>query len=201
MRIPLAFAALGAVLLAAGAADATAFSGSYRLDQINTSDPGLVLATQNLAGGGMNFSLGAVGDSVSINLFKLYTPETSVDPDDLVAKPISVGFAFLSPSGVTGADVTGATKGERLLLGLVQDGVVNWNGAQTYSFGDGGQFLVTLNNATFDKGAFGLRGEAGRGATIAATFTLISAASWDLMIGGFGLAGVALRRRTAFAAV
>ena len=195
------FALAAATLAIAASAHATSFTGDYRVDKVNTSDPGLVVGVHDLPGA-VNFNLDAVGDKATVKLFKLFTAETSVDADDLKSKPIWVGFDLtaLGLGAVTGADLTGSTVGQKLLLGLVQGGAVNWGAGKVYDFGDGGQILVTLNNATFDQGAFAPRGGLDRAATITATFTLISAsvpepATWALMIGGFGLAGAALRRR------
>ncbi len=196
------FALAAAILAFGSAAHATSFTGDYRIDKLGTTDPGLIVSTHDLPGA-VHFTLDAVGDKAKVNLFKLFTPETSIDADDLKAKPIWVGFDLtaLGLGAVTGADVTGSTIGQKLLLGLVQGGAVNWGAGQVYDFGDGGQILVTLNNATFDQGAFAPKGGLDRAATVTATFTLISAAAvpepatWALMIGGFGLAGMALRRR------
>ena len=199
--------AFAAALAFGSAAHATGFTGNYRIDRLGTIDPGLIVGAQDLPGA-VNFTLDKVGDKATVKLFKLFTSETSVDADDLKPQPIWVGFDLtaLGLGAATGADVTGATVGQRLLAGLVQGGAVDWSGGRIYDFGDGGQFRVTLNNAAFDQGALGPRGGLDRAATITATFTLVSAAAvpepatWALMIGGFGVAGVALRRRTALAA-
>ncbi len=201
MRNMVTLAASTAVVavLAASSANAATFVGSYTAS-VNSSDPGLVLNIQDLAGG-LNFVLNNAGDSLSVNLFNLYTNEASVNPDDQVAKAASVAFNFTLPTVFTGS-VPGQTDGDSFFYGLYQQGHVTWSGPQILNFGNGGQLKVSLNDATFNSGVFGLDKGPADGATITAKFELVSAAvpepaTWAMMIAGFGMAGAAIRRRRA----
>lgn len=196
--ITLAASVAAITLATSSAANATAFLGDYSAT-VNNADPGLVLATSDLPGA-ISFSLNNVGETATRNLFVLYTDESSLQSDDLVAKPISVAFSFTLPSAF-GGTVTGDTYGQSILRGLFQKGHVTWDGPQVLNFGNGGQLQVSLNDADFNAGLFGL-GKSG--ATIAGTFSLVSAAvpepaTWTMMIAGFGLTGAAIRRRRAMA--
>ena len=199
--VTLAASTAAVAVLAASSASAATFVGGYTAS-VNSSDPGLVLNIQDLAGG-LNFALTNAGDNFSVNLFNLYTPEASVDADDKVAKPISVAFNFTLPTVFTGS-VPGQTAGDSFVYGLYQQGHVTWSGPQILNFGNGGQLKVSLNDATFNSGLFGLDKGAGHGAPITAKFELVSAAvpepaTWAMMIAGFGMAGAAIRRRRATA--
>ncbi len=196
MRNILALAATTAALaLAASAAHAAAFVGDYSAS-VNGSDPGLIIKTTDLPGA-ININLTNPGDSASVNLFTIWTPETDVALfEDTVAKPISVLFSFTSPD-TFGGTVSGSTFG---VWGVVEKGHVSWSGPVTMDFGNGGKLKVSLNDADFNKGYFGLDEGEKYGATIKGKFTLIAASApepttWAMMIAGFGLAGATLRRR------
>jgi hypothetical protein len=192
----IAAAALAAAL--ATPAFATDFVGSYTVT-LNTTDPGLVLDTQSI-NTDLGFTLTSVGDSQSVDLFDLFTNETTVNSDDTALKPISVSFDFTTPA--TSGSVTGQTNGQKILFGLFQDGVVNWDGPQVLDFGNGGELQVSLNNATFNTGLFGLNHGEKAGADIVADFTLLQSPSavpepavWGMMLVGFGGMGAAMRQR------
>lgn len=196
-KILMLAAGAAAMALSAGTvANATTFVGDYSAT-VNTVDPGLKLNVFDLPGA-LNFSLNNPGDTSATDIFKLYTLEGSIESDDLAPKPISVAFNFTLPD-VFGGSVGGTTYGESF-FGVVQNGHVQWSGPQILNFGNGGQLQVALNNADFNKGFFGLDEGKGDGATITASFQLVSnaipePATWAMMITGFGLAGVAIRRR------
>ena len=203
MRIRIFGATAGlALALAAGAASATTFSGSYSTSY-HTKDPGLVVDVSS-ASGTLNFDL-SQGGSTTVDLFDLYTNESSVNVgEDTTPEPIQVAFTFTEPSPSFGGDVNGSTQGNSILYGFVQDGSVTWSngGNQALSFGDGGELDVHLNDATFDTSFFGLHGGEKAGAEIQGTFTLAHAsavsaapepASWALMLGGVGILGGVLR--------
>ncbi|WP_332773442.1 PEPxxWA-CTERM sorting domain-containing protein [Phenylobacterium sp.] len=195
-------AAAAAATLAAVAAPADAaifFSGDHSVT-VNQTDPGLVLQTQEMAAT-LNFALD-LGETATINLFKLYTTEGSVNPDDLAPKPISVGFTFTVPE-VFGGAVGGTTVGQ-YFYGIFDKGIVTWanGGSHTFDFGNGGKLLVDLDDADFNGGWVDLNPGVAKGAKIKADFTLVQLpsavpepATWAMMIAGFGLAGSALRRR------
>ena len=212
MRKLLYLAAIEVAACTASAASATVFTGTYTESHL-TADPGLVLQTNNLAPSPFTFNLTNVGDTAQQNLFQLYTNENSVELDDFANKPISVTLDFTTPD-VFGGGVAGGTHGAFTITGLFthdEFGTVVWNnnGNTILNFGNGGQLGVHLDDANFNLRHDGLfdgsltPGLAGA-ATITADFTLISnpvpePATWALMIGGFGMAGAALRRRRAAA--
>jgi hypothetical protein len=197
-------AALAALATAAmaGSANAAHFVGGYSVTA-NTNDPGLKISTQDLPGG-IDFNLNSIGQSATADLFKIYTTETDVGADDKVAKAIKVLFSFSSPVAFNGA-VNGTTWGSS--SGWIQEGKVHWADPVYFDYA-GGRLKVTLNDADFNEGWFGLDEGSRDGAKIKATFTLVRGgsavpepATWAMMISGFGMAGVALRRRrTAVAA-
>lgn len=200
-KIFLAAVASASLLAMAAPASALNFVGTGT-PTVQSSDPGLVLGTQNL-NESFSFNLNQ-GDSTSVDLFTLYTNETSVDKDDTVPKAISVAFNFTAPVPGFSGSVDGTTQGNKILKGLFQDGSVTWDngGVADFSFGNGGVLEVDLNDATFNTGLFGLNHGSKHGAVITGEFSLISApsaapepAAWVLMFAGVGLAGAALRRR------
>ena len=199
MKLVTKIAAAALLAAAASPAAATTFAGSYDVT-LNTADPGLVLATSPISTT-LNFDLTSPGDAASIDLFDLFTNETTVNPDDKSAKPITVDFTFTLP-GAGSTDVNGETKGRLILGGLFQDGVVDWTGPSEVDFADGAKLGVSLNDATFNTGFFGLKPGEKAGADITATFTLLQApsavpepATWAVMLTGFGGIGAAMRSR------
>lgn len=196
-----AAAAAFALIGAASAASATTFTGSYSVPTYNSGTDGLqIQIADNTPGSGTSFSfnLNNVGNSATVNLFKISTPETAVNLDDLSGKQISVSFNFTAPQGASGS-VNGTT--EAVFYGLFSDGEVQWanNGDTTLNFGSYGDLLVHLNDATFGSDWFD--GLSGSSANIKADFTLeapsVSAVpepmSWALMLTGFMGLGAALR--------
>jgi hypothetical protein len=145
----------------------------------------------------LHFDLNA-GSSTTQTVFTISTPESSIEADDLIGKPISVAFDFTSPSNVNGT-VGGTTVGQETpLIGIFQNGYVHWNGSQTFNFGSAGLLTVTLNDQSFGSGFFGLTNG---GTAVSGNFRLTAAAvpepaSWAMMVGGFGVVGGALRRRS-----
>ena len=196
MNMLLKGAAIAAVATMAvtSAASAATFVGTYSVDAY-TGNNGLQINTQDLPGG-INFNLNSIGQSATESLFKIYTNETTVDGGDTTPRAITVHFNFTSPTNF-GGDVTGTTVGEA--YGWYQDGKVTWNDPVLLAF-NGGQLKVTMNDATFNKGYYGLDSGSYDGANISARFELVGAAvpepaTWAMMIAGFGMAGAAVRRR------
>lgn len=137
----------------------------------NFSDPGLVVNTSLASGlGGTSFTLNDGGSS-SFNFFSIWTNETTVNPDDLVAKSISATLNFSDP--LTGATVNGVTFGGSIVFGLVQWGQIQWNGPTTVTLGDR-QFSLALSDEIFNPGLFGLSNGQGCGAIVKATVTQIT---------------------------
>lgn len=191
---------LSALFFAVPAMGATTFKGSYNITANNAGNPGLEIRTEELAD---PFSVTLnLNQSVTFDLFRIWTEETNVNAippnnDDVIARPISVSFSFTQPVGPGGA-VTGSTTGVNLVL--AQFGKLDWanGGVQTFTFANNNVLKVKLDNATFNGGPFGLTPGKDHGANVSATLTLTAVpepATWALMIGGFGMAGVALRRR------
>lgn len=192
-----------AVVVAAPASAATLVNlqGSDTVTLIQDKDPGLVLQTKSI-NSSFGFDFTALNQTKTVKLFDLFTNETSVNSDDLASSPIHVGFDFSSPSKVTNVTVSGQTEGQSFLFGAIQDGAVNWSGSETVTFANGSEVLVSLNNATFNTGFFGLKPGQKAGADIVASFTLLKGpsavpepATWAMMLTGFGGLGAVMRKR------
>lgn len=187
-----AIAALATVTMA-GTANAAHFIGDYTVTA--NAGSGLEIDTWDYWGG-IDFNLSTIGSSASENLFTIYTNEKDIDPDDLVAKPITVNFTFTSPDSFGGA-VGGSTVGQ--VNGKWEKGHVTWNDPMFLNF-NGGQLKVTLNDADFNEGYKDLDKGVYNGTKISANFQLLGAAvpepaTWAMMIAGFGMAGAMVRRR------
>lgn len=207
-------AAAGALTLAAVAATPAAaidFVGGYTTNFHDSNNGGLNIGVTDNGVGTLNFDLDAVfpWDHQIVDLFDVWADE-SINPlawgsdQDTIAKQIKINFTFTSP--VTSGNVHGWTDGHLNLFGP-DYGTVTWNnlGLQTFNFGDTGVLKVLVFNedlvGTFGKGAQ-------NGVTVKAKFWMESMpsavpepATWAMMITGFGLAGVALRRRRSLGAV
>jgi len=96
-RIPV-MAIVVAVLLFAGFVHAETFTLNGYDITANNSDPGLVVQTRAVQLTPTSWNLN-IGESVTFDLFKIWTDETTVNPDDLLAKPISVAFTWTDPAG------------------------------------------------------------------------------------------------------
>lgn len=185
-----------AVLLASGvAAAATTFSGGFSLSGSAYTDPGLVVQTSPSSGLG-SFDL-QVGQSTTFKLFDIWTNETSVNFDDTIARTLLATFSLSSP--VSSGSATGSTQGHG---GILQYGTLNWAGPASLAFGNGGLLTISLSNATFNWGLFGLSPGQKHGATVYATATYAVApvpvpAAGVAMAGGLGLLAFFRRRRAA----
>ncbi|HEY3951670.1 PEPxxWA-CTERM sorting domain-containing protein [Phenylobacterium sp.] len=217
-KILLAGAAAAGLALAAASAHATDFvlQDYSVVANIGNADSnhGLTVDTLNLLtipGGGLNIDLGSP-TSETLDLFKIYTPETSVNSDDQVPVDIDVNFDFSAPAPNSGtAQVGGTTQGNLILHGFFQNGSVSWSGPAQFTWTapglpDPGLMTISLSNGSFDTGLLGPRGGERDGYVVQATFDwdhdpVPEPTTWALMLSGFGLAGAALRRRRAVATV
>lgn len=194
-----------AVLVLPGAAGAVSFTGSWAVTALNSSDPGLVVEVDPSGGAGTTPGM-AVGESISFDLFRIWTTEGSVNAgEDTVPKPIAVRFDFTDPvmSGIAG----GSTAGLRIpdsgiVSGAVQKGVLSWDGPLVLNFGpqNSGKITIALADAVFNTGVFSLFGGEHFGADVRATLSYDMApvpvpAALPLLLGGIGLLGAAGRRR------
>jgi hypothetical protein len=221
-KLGAALAASVGLSLAASQAQATVFTLDSFSVTANASDPGLVVNINKLQTTPLTFDLGAT-DPQTFDLFTVYTNESDVENgEDTVAKPISVSFTFSAPTPNQVDPVTGETYGDYdpiLLFGFIyigdyHAGELAWsNGGQAQMvYGDNltGLMTITLNGGEFNEGAYGLNEGKKKGLKVRATFdwdrdptpttAVPEPATWALMIGGFGMAGAALRRRRALTA-
>ena len=228
MRLILSVAALSGALFAAGAAGAVTVTN---LDPtLGALDAGVLAPGDDLRNNTAQFDSTSRNpiaadkpktkkneSQTTLKLFTLYTDETSLQGDDLNQTPIDLTFDFTLPTPNDGTQpITGDTSGQFQLLGFVQQGVLTWTdstvdlyyGSDSLPQADKGLLTISVNGGTFNQGFFGLDDGKKDGLTVSATFDWVrdpsavpEPASWALMIGGFGLAGVTLRRRrTAVAA-
>lgn len=189
--LSLLLASAATLAVAQPAVAATVFEGSATVDELHTSDPGLVVFATPLSFGPFSLDLDGLTPTPSTfttDVLTIGTNESDVSLfEDTAPYDITVGFTFVSPVGTSGSPITGYTRGRFLF----QDGVVVWDGPTLFTFGNGGSFSVELANTSF-----GTPGSA----NVAGTFTLLTAsvpepATWAMMIGGFGMVGGAMRRR------
>jgi hypothetical protein len=148
MRKSIVFAcAVLMILMFHGGAQAFTFTlGSYDVNLLAT-DPGLVLYwNDNPVASDQPYSFDLeVGQSTVIPLFTIGTRETYVNLDDIFPKEISVAFDFSVP------EVLNSVQGQSRGIFLLQDGVVRWDGPESFSFGDGGLFSITLQDVRIDE--------------------------------------------------
>ncbi|WP_164735639.1 PEP-CTERM sorting domain-containing protein [Marinobacter sp. NP-4(2019)] len=192
---------LAAVLFFPTLTSAAQITASYDVN-LNSSDPGLVVNSADIADNPFSFNL-EEGESNYFTLFKIWTNEETVNSDDKDPQSISVDFNFTSPEALFGS-VNGETDGVRkILLANYQAGHLTWGGPLDLVFGALGDGLlrVTLFDAVFNEGyIFGLHEGKTYGAKVKAKIELISDASQvsepgTLALLGLGLLGLGLRAR------
>lgn len=229
MRMMSMAAAVAALVLSAGAASATEFMGHWSLAVGNNSDPGH-LAIQTVANNpsqAFDLNLGSGNNPGSFDLFKIYTNEGSIEPDDLNGTTLTLTFTFDQPDDNNGpVTVGGTSSGYSVFFGLFQGGVLTWqnSGEAQLQWGNNlpnlvepGNMTLSVNGGTFNNGLFGTDRDCIRrvchpqndALQVSAQFdwdndpvvntAAPEPATWALMLGGLGLAGAALRRRRAAA--
>ena len=154
---------------------------SYNVN-LNTVDPGLVLYWSPLQTTPVSAFL-EEGYTETFPLFRIGTNEQSINWDDLAQKQISVSFAWAAPPSVVLDDVNGQT------YGFIDWGRVEWGGPAIFTFGNGGEFRISLENKWFDTPGF---------ADIQATFNYVRAPvpePMSLLLLGLGLLGIGVARR------
>jgi hypothetical protein len=222
MKINMGMKALLASVVAAGAlasspAFATSFVGNVSSTYNSNDNNGLGVGEDPIHSA-FNFTLNTVGQSYTLNLFNLFTDETSVDSSDMIAKAISVAFNFTAPTGTPDpVTIGGTTKGNVITHYRAADeefGSVTWNanGIGDFDFGNGGILQIALGgDSIFNDGRGGLDGLGdcdSSDALVNATFTLEHLSTsvpepyeWALMLLGVGMVGATLRQGRRRAAV
>jgi hypothetical protein len=217
-------AALGAALglaLGASQAHATHFAGSWAITNYAHLDPALVVQL-TATSGTFDFTLAADDpgtaqreDQFALNLFKIYTNESSLESDDYTKSPIELQFTFNDPSPNQVGSISGVTGGYYLVFS--GGGYLDWagpglNGSTDLTWGPNhdGLLSIGVNGGTYNPAkcplivcSTGLQKGPSKALTVQAVFdwdrdasgAVPEPASWALMIGGFGLAGSAMRRK------
>lgn len=180
-------------------ASAALISASYTVNH-NSSDPGLVVDTDDRAENPFSFEMDA-GESKYFTLFKIWTDESAINRDDRDAKDISVDFLFDSPEPLTGS-IYGQTDGMKGgLWGSHQAGILTWGDPLELAFGDGGLMRITLYDAMFNEGyLWGTAEGRKHGAKVKGKIELIADAAevpepGTLALLGLGLLGMGVRAR------
>jgi hypothetical protein len=227
-KILMAGAAAAGLMLVAAQANATEFVGSWNLSKLQVTDPGLVVNVVTINPGfdvtlAPNDPSTAANESqATVDLFTLYTNESTLNlKDDFKLSPIELDLTFdLPASDDSNNTFKGKTGGTIVVDGFLdfdQAGNLSWtNNSINFFYGpsnvpkkDQGLLTVSVNGGTFNQGnLFNLDNGPGDGITVSANFDWVrdpaggvpEPAAWALMIGGFGMSGVMLRRRKAAAA-
>jgi hypothetical protein len=144
----------------------------------HAAGPGLLVNSAPISGP-TTLAINNAGDSVVVDLFRLWTNETSVNfGEDTVAKGISVNFNFKFGAEAFAGLVNGQTAGIAGVFLFVPfgAGIVDWASPVDVTFGTTGklriEFLDQLFNA--DLGFGDLSPGQAKGATVKAKFTLLS---------------------------
>lgn len=193
-RTKLVALAAAVVIGAASAAQAGTINAVFSLGGSSFSEPGLVMDTSARSGSvALNLS---VGQSVTFDLFDIWATEASATGNNTQASSLIATFGIAGTSA--NATAAGTTRGFNAFF--VHFASLGWGGPVLLNFGGTGILSITLTDAVYGFGFFGLGQGPANGATIRATATLISAAvplpASGLALGSaIMLAAAGLRRR------
>lgn len=149
---------------------ASPVGGSYSLAYNNT-DSGLQISTTKYLSDPFAMNLGA-GESRTVDLFRIWTPEAAVNGDDKAHSPITATFNFTAPG--TGSTSVGGTTYGTNFFGLFDQGHLTWWGYSDITFGTGDVLRISLSDVDFNGGLVDLLPGEFFGATVHATFTLLT---------------------------
>lgn len=189
----------------ATSAQALVVGGFYQVN-FNSSDPGLVVQTEDLVGNPLILDLD-VGVAQEFELFRIWTDETAINGDDTATISGSVEWAFVQPGAF--ASSQGATAGFSVFLNIFQGGQIDWANPTLLNFDNGATMEISLSNEHFNAGLFGLTPGKEHGAIVRATLLLTGSGSTDVgnatatevsetpaaALLGFGLVGLAFAAR------
>lgn len=169
--------ALSLSMFCMSAAQAVPISAQYHVEA-NSSDPGLVIQTADLAPQPFVIDLKA-GESFTFDLFSIWTDESAINKrEDTALSPIEVLFDFTLPEALT-TSIGGETHGSHALGGFFQYGKVSWYDPISIVFGEFGDGLmqVSLSDESFNFGVLGTLPGERFGDDVEATITMVSEAT------------------------
>lgn len=162
MKFIAAAAATAVLALSASAANATVFAGNWTLTIGDNSDPGHLKIFTDTTNGTYSKDLTVI-DTDYVDLFKIWTTESSIEPDDLNGTQLTLTFNFTSPLDNNGpVIIDGQSSGYSYgFLGRFQGGQLIWDnggvgqlqwGNNTPNVVDPGRMTLTVDGGVFNDG-------------------------------------------------
>lgn len=146
--------------------------GTYAVN-VNGSDPGLVIQTENVLSNPFVLDL-EVGTAQTFDLLDIWTDETWVNKgEDTVKKSGSVDWTFLIPNG--SGTSSGETRGYNVFFSIFQGGKIDWRNPTDITLANGAELEIYLSKTVFNAGLFGLRPGRDYAGTVEATFLMTNA--------------------------